>query len=113
MDKHGFFNISALLLGILFLTCRSLDYQVTDRCGMSPVSLGELKKTIARALQDFVDIESEEAIEVSVRMRRLHNHFAQPSDVASYMQEASHSFQRCLLHCSPMLTSAHMLGHVR
>ncbi|EFJ50648.1 hypothetical protein VOLCADRAFT_103855 [Volvox carteri f. nagariensis] len=37
---------------------------VADRCGMSPGSLGELKKTIARALQDFVDIESEDAIEV-------------------------------------------------
>ncbi|KXZ53824.1 hypothetical protein GPECTOR_6g742 [Gonium pectorale] len=33
---------------------------------MSPSSLGELKKTIAKALQDFVDIESEEAIEVQI-----------------------------------------------
>ncbi|GIL56992.1 hypothetical protein Vafri_12260 [Volvox africanus] len=39
---------------------------VADRCGMSPGSLGELKKTIARALQDFVDIESEDAIEVEI-----------------------------------------------
>ncbi|GFR51757.1 hypothetical protein Agub_g14209 [Astrephomene gubernaculifera] len=39
---------------------------VADRCGMSPGSLGELKKTIAKALQDFVDIESEEAIEVQI-----------------------------------------------
>ncbi|PNH10383.1 Cell division topological specificity factor, chloroplastic [Tetrabaena socialis] len=39
---------------------------VADRCGMSPNSLGELKKTIARALVDFVDIESEEAIEVNI-----------------------------------------------
>ncbi len=38
--------------------------QVADRCGMDPSSLGELKKTIAKALQDFVDIESEESIEV-------------------------------------------------
>ncbi|GLC40351.1 Cell division topological specificity factor, chloroplastic [Pleodorina starrii] len=39
---------------------------VADRCGMSPGSLGELKKTIAKALQDFVDIESEDAIEVQI-----------------------------------------------
>ncbi|KAG2490025.1 hypothetical protein HYH03_011490 [Edaphochlamys debaryana] len=39
---------------------------VADRCGMSPSSLGELKKTIAKALQDFVDIDDEEAIEVHI-----------------------------------------------
>lgn len=39
---------------------------VADRCGMDPSSLGELKKTIAKALQDFVDIESEESIEVNI-----------------------------------------------
>nr|AAQ19801.2 MinE [Chlamydomonas reinhardtii]ABK56835.1 MinE [Chlamydomonas reinhardtii] len=39
---------------------------VADRCGMSPNSLGELKRTIARALQDFVELESEDAIEVNI-----------------------------------------------
>uniref|UniRef100_A0A7S0S6A3 Uncharacterized protein n=1 Tax=Chlamydomonas leiostraca TaxID=1034604 RepID=A0A7S0S6A3_9CHLO len=39
---------------------------VADRCGMSPASLSEMKKTIVKALQDFVDIEGEEGIEVSI-----------------------------------------------
>ena len=39
---------------------------VADRCGMSPGSMSDLKKTIARALQDFVDIDSEESIEVNI-----------------------------------------------
>ncbi len=34
---------------------------------MSPGSLGELKRTIARALQDFVELESEDAIEVRLK----------------------------------------------
>ncbi|KAJ9533445.1 hypothetical protein QJQ45_026479 [Haematococcus lacustris] len=39
---------------------------VADRCGMSPASLSEIKKTIVKALQDYVDIEGEEGIEVSI-----------------------------------------------
>lgn len=39
---------------------------VADRCGMSPASLSEMKKTIIKALQDFVDIEGEDGIEVSI-----------------------------------------------
>ncbi len=39
---------------------------VADRCGMSPASLSEMKKTIVRALSDFVDIEGEEGIEVGM-----------------------------------------------
>jgi len=39
---------------------------VADRCGMSPANLSEMKKTIVTALQDFVDIEAEDAIEVSI-----------------------------------------------
>ncbi|GAX79851.1 hypothetical protein CEUSTIGMA_g7291.t1 [Chlamydomonas eustigma] len=39
---------------------------VADRCGMSPASLTEMKKTIVTALQEFVDIEAEDAIEVSI-----------------------------------------------
>mmetsp|Transcript_37680 Transcript_37680/g.83913 ORF Transcript_37680/g.83913 Transcript_37680/m.83913 type:complete len:210 (+) Transcript_37680:193-822(+) len=39
---------------------------VADRVGMSPASLSEMKKTIIKALQDFVDIEGEEGIEVSI-----------------------------------------------
>ncbi|KAF5829444.1 hypothetical protein DUNSADRAFT_16068 [Dunaliella salina] len=39
---------------------------VADRCGMSPASLSEMKNTIIKALQDYVDIEGEEGIEVSI-----------------------------------------------
>ncbi|MEW5305330.1 MAG: hypothetical protein WDW36_007877 [Sanguina aurantia] len=39
---------------------------VADRCGMSPGSITDLKKTIAKALQDFVDIDSEDSIEVNI-----------------------------------------------
>lgn len=37
---------------------------VADRCGMSPASMEEMKKTIVKALQDYVDIDAEDAIEV-------------------------------------------------
>eukprot|EP00798_Chlamydomonas_sp_ICE-L_P030599 gene30599-35610_t len=39
---------------------------VADRCGMSPSSLADMKKTIIRALEDYVDIDSEDLIEVSI-----------------------------------------------
>lgn len=39
---------------------------VADRCGMSPASLSEMKRTIVKALSDFVDIESDADIEVSI-----------------------------------------------
>ena len=39
---------------------------VADRCGMTPQSLGEMKGSIVRALQDYVDIEQEDAIEVAI-----------------------------------------------
>lgn len=39
---------------------------VADRCGMSPGGMHDLKKTVAKALQDFVDIDSEESIQVEV-----------------------------------------------
>ena len=39
---------------------------VADRCGMSPQNLGEMKTSIVRALQDYVDIEQEDAIEVAI-----------------------------------------------
>jgi septum formation topological specificity factor MinE len=39
---------------------------VADRCGMSLASLSDMKKTIIGALSDFIEIESEEEIEVSI-----------------------------------------------
>eukprot|EP00199_Chlamydomonas_sp_CCMP681_P005674 CAMPEP_0119101730 /NCGR_PEP_ID=MMETSP1180-20130426/703_1 /TAXON_ID=3052 ORGANISM="Chlamydomonas cf sp, Strain CCMP681" /NCGR_SAMPLE_ID=MMETSP1180 /ASSEMBLY_ACC=CAM_ASM_000741 /LENGTH=240 /DNA_ID=CAMNT_0007085897 /DNA_START=37 /DNA_END=759 /DNA_ORIENTATION=- len=39
---------------------------VADRCGMSPASLSEMKKTIVKALSDYVDIEGEDGIEVTI-----------------------------------------------
>lgn len=39
---------------------------VADRCGMSPASLAEMKKTICKALEDYVDIEGEDGIEVAI-----------------------------------------------
>ncbi|KIZ05726.1 hypothetical protein MNEG_2230 [Monoraphidium neglectum] len=39
---------------------------VADRCGMSPSGLAEMKKNILSALEEFVDIESESQIDVSV-----------------------------------------------
>lgn len=39
---------------------------VADRCGMTPQNLGEMKTSIVRALQDYVDIEQEDAIEVAI-----------------------------------------------
>ncbi len=41
---------------------------VADRCGMSPAGLSEMKKTILRALEEYVDIESEQQIDVSISM---------------------------------------------
>lgn len=41
---------------------------VADRCGMSPTGLSEMKKNILRALEEFVDIESEEQIDVSISL---------------------------------------------
>jgi len=41
---------------------------VADRCGMSPTGLAEMKRNILRALEEFVDIESEEQIDVSVSL---------------------------------------------
>eukprot|EP00798_Chlamydomonas_sp_ICE-L_P004992 gene4992-34776_t len=39
---------------------------VADRCGMSPSSLSDMKGSIIRALEDFVDIECEESIDVAI-----------------------------------------------
>jgi cell division topological specificity factor MinE len=39
---------------------------VADRCGMSPASLSEMKRNIVKALSDFVDIENDADIEVSI-----------------------------------------------
>jgi septum formation topological specificity factor MinE len=41
---------------------------VADRCGMSPSGLAEMKKNILKALEEFVDIESEEQIDVSINL---------------------------------------------
>jgi septum formation topological specificity factor MinE len=41
---------------------------VADRCGMSPAGLTDLKRTILRALGEYVDIDSEEQIDVSITM---------------------------------------------
>ena len=41
---------------------------VADRCGMSPNGLAEMKRNILRALEEFVDIESEEQIDVSINV---------------------------------------------
>jgi septum formation topological specificity factor MinE len=41
---------------------------VADRCGMSPTGMAEMKKNILKALEDFVDIESEEQIDVSISL---------------------------------------------
>jgi septum formation topological specificity factor MinE len=41
---------------------------VADRCGLSPSGLAEMKKNILRALEEFVDIESEEEIDVSISL---------------------------------------------
>jgi hypothetical protein len=37
---------------------------VIGRCGMNPASLHDMKHSIVRAVQDYVDIEAEELIEV-------------------------------------------------
>ena len=42
---------------------------VADRCGLSPVGLTEMKKNILKSIEDFVDIESEEQIEVSISLQ--------------------------------------------
>jgi septum formation topological specificity factor MinE len=42
---------------------------VADRCGLSPSGLAEMKRSILLALEDFVDIESEEEIDVTVSVR--------------------------------------------
>lgn len=39
---------------------------VADRCGMNAANLSEIRKTIVKALQEFVVIDSEGGIEVSV-----------------------------------------------
>lgn len=39
---------------------------VADRCGMNPASLHDMKHSIVRAVQDFVDIEAEELVEVNI-----------------------------------------------
>jgi cell division topological specificity factor MinE len=41
---------------------------VADRCGMSPTGLAEMKKNILKALEEFVDIDSEEQIDVSISL---------------------------------------------
>jgi septum formation topological specificity factor MinE len=41
---------------------------VADRCGMSPTGMAEMKKNILKALEEFVDIESEEQIDVSISL---------------------------------------------
>lgn len=41
---------------------------VADRCGLSPVGLTEMKKNILRSIEAYVDIESEEQIEVSITL---------------------------------------------
>jgi len=41
---------------------------VADRCGLSPSGLAEMKRNILRALEEFVDIESEEEIDVSISL---------------------------------------------
>ncbi|KIY98225.1 chloroplast division site-determinant MinE [Monoraphidium neglectum] len=42
---------------------------VADRCGLSPSGLSEMKKNILRALEEFVDIETEEEIDVSISIQ--------------------------------------------
>lgn len=39
---------------------------VADRCGMSPAGLTEMKRNILNAIEEFVDIDSEEQIDVSI-----------------------------------------------
>lgn len=39
---------------------------VADRCGMSPAGLTEMKRNILTAIEEFVDIDSEEQIDVSI-----------------------------------------------
>eukprot|EP00879_Flechtneria_rotunda_P003497 GHRR01003727.1.p1 GENE.GHRR01003727.1~~GHRR01003727.1.p1 ORF type:complete len:218 (+),score=61.59 GHRR01003727.1:265-918(+) len=39
---------------------------VADRCGMSPAGLTEMKRNILTAIEDFVDIDSEENIDVNI-----------------------------------------------
>ncbi|KAF8065565.1 Wdr78 [Scenedesmus sp. PABB004] len=39
---------------------------VADRCGMSPAGLTEMKRNILKSIGDFVDIDSEEQIDVSI-----------------------------------------------
>jgi cell division topological specificity factor MinE len=39
---------------------------VADRCGMSPAGLTEMKRNILSAIEEFVDIDSEEQIDVSI-----------------------------------------------
>lgn len=39
---------------------------VADRCGMSPASMTEMKKTICKALDEYVEIESEDRVHVNV-----------------------------------------------
>lgn len=39
---------------------------VADRCGMSPAGLSEMKRNILHAIEEFVDIDSEEQIDVNI-----------------------------------------------
>jgi cell division topological specificity factor MinE len=39
---------------------------VADRCGMSPTGLTEMKRNILSAIEEFVDIDSEEQIDVNI-----------------------------------------------
>lgn len=39
---------------------------VADRCGMSPLQMSEMKRSIVHALEDYVDVDNEETVEVSV-----------------------------------------------
>lgn len=39
---------------------------VADRCGMTPAGLTEMKRNILQAIEEFVDIDSEEQIDVSI-----------------------------------------------
>lgn len=39
---------------------------VADRCGMSPAGLTEMKRNILHAIEEFVDIDSEENIDVNI-----------------------------------------------
>ena len=41
---------------------------VADRCGMSTDSLVGMRESIVKAMADFVEVESEEAVEVNLSM---------------------------------------------